>query len=458
MIPIQASGSSLVPADTGPGGPGRAAPEPPGPSRFPRPGRGRSPLLAPVSALPVRPPTPARRCRSAGPLTGSAQGEQRALRPGDTGKVEPSRAEPNQAKPARRQRSAAAAGGGHRTGLGAHPGGAGSEARGGSSPARRSRSLGPRGSEEMSGESVVSSAVPAAATRTTSFKGSSPSSKYVKLNVGGALYYTTMQTLTKQDTMLKAMFSGRMEVLTDSEGWILIDRCGKHFGTILNYLRDGAVPLPESRREIEELLAEAKYYLVQGLVDECQAALQNKDTYEPFCKVPVITSSKEEQKLIATSNKPAVKLLYNRSNNKYSYTSNSDDNMLKNIELFDKLSLRFNGRVLFIKDVIGDEICCWSFYGQGRKIAEVCCTSIVYATEKKQTKVEFPEARIYEETLNILLYESQDGRGPDNALLEATGGAAGRSHHLEEDEERERIERVRRIHIKRPDDRAHLHQ
>lgn len=69
------------------------------------------------------------------------------------------------------------------------------------------------------------------------------------------------------------------------------------------------------------------------------------------------------------------------------FYSNSDDNMLKNIELFDKLSLRFNGRVLFIKDVIGDEICCWSFYGQGRKIAEVCCTSIVYATEKKQTKV-----------------------------------------------------------------------
>lgn len=34
------------------------------------------------------------------------------------------------------------------------------------------------------------------------------------------------------------------------------------------------MPLPESRREIEELLAEAKYYLVQGLVDECQAALQ----------------------------------------------------------------------------------------------------------------------------------------------------------------------------------------
>ncbi|NXY37297.1 BACD3 protein, partial [Pomatorhinus ruficollis] len=304
--------------------------------------------------------------------------------------------------------------------------------------------------EEMSGESVVSSAVPAATTRTTSFKGSSPSSKYVKLNVGGALYYTTMQTLTKQDTMLKAMFSGRMEVLTDSEGE---DRDHPNALRVLPG-QGNSLFFPDSL-----LLFMGKLFLIQLLIRECSLRqCPNKDAYEPFCKVPVITSSKEEQKLIATSNKPAVKLLYNRSNNKYSYTSNSDDNMLKNIELFDKLSLRFNGRVLFIKDVIGDEICCWSFYGQGRKIAEVCCTSIVYATEKKQTKVEFPEARIYEETLNILLYESQDGRGPDNALLEATGGAAGRSHHLEEDEERDRIERVRRIHIKRPDDRAHLHQ
>ena len=106
----------------------------------------------------------------------------------------------------------------------------------------------------------------------------------------------------------------------------------------------------------------------------------------------------------------------------------SDDNLLKNIELFDKLSLRFNGRILFIKDLIGNnEICCWTYYGNGKKTAEVCCTSIVYATEKKQTKVEFPEARIYEETLNALLYENR-GSGsnvPDAELLHATRGAVG---------------------------------
>lgn len=289
-----------------------------------------------------------------------------------------------------------------------------------------------------------------------------PSSKYVKLNVGGSLHYTTVQTLTKQDTMLKAMFSGRMEVLTDSEGWILIDRSGRHFGTILNYLRDGSVSLPESQRELEEVLCEARYYLIQGLVEDCQLALQQKsEAYDPLCHIPMVTSPKEEQQIISSCSKPVVKLLHNRSNNKYSYTSNSDDNLLKNIELFDKLALRFNGRVLFIKDVLGDEICCWSFYGQGRKIAEVCCTSIVYATEKKQTKVEFPEARIFEETLNILIYETP--RVPDRALLEATGGVAGGGGGplRAGDDEDGREHRVRRIHVRRHimhDERPHGHQ
>ncbi|KAK6296373.1 hypothetical protein J4Q44_G00325150 [Coregonus suidteri] len=65
--------------------------------------------------------------------------------------------------------------------------------------------------------------------------------KYVRLNVGGTLFYTTLQVLTRQDSVLKAMFSGRKEVFIDREGWILIDRSGKHFGSILTYLREEAV-------------------------------------------------------------------------------------------------------------------------------------------------------------------------------------------------------------------------
>lgn len=69
-------------------------------------------------------------------------------------------------------------------------------------------------------------------------------------------------------------------------------------------------------------------------------------------------------------------------------SSSSDEMLMKNIELFDKLSIRLHNRILFVKDVTGsEEICCWSFYGNGQKMAEVCCTSIVYATERKHNKV-----------------------------------------------------------------------
>uniref|UniRef100_A0A3P9MAA7 BTB/POZ domain-containing adapter for CUL3-mediated RhoA degradation protein 1 n=1 Tax=Oryzias latipes TaxID=8090 RepID=A0A3P9MAA7_ORYLA len=289
-------------------------------------------------------------------------------------------------------------------------------------------------------------------------------SKYVKLNVGGTLHYTTVQTLSKEDSLLRRICNGETEATIDPEGWVVLDRCGRHFGVVLNFLRDGSVPLPDECRELDEVLKEAQYYQIQGLVQHCLSAMQKKkDILESVCGIPMITSAKEEQRMIASCKKPVVKLQNNRGNNKYSYTSNSDDNLLKNIELFDKLVLRFNGRVLFVKDVLGDEICCWSFYGEGRKIAEVCCTSIVYATEKKQTKVEFPEARIFEETLNILIYENNRRSGPGGLhLLDSRGsGSSLGAGQSEEEGATGGDRRVRRIHVRRHimhDERGHGQQ
>ena len=42
--------------------------------------------------------------------------------------------------------------------------------------------------------------------------------KYVKMNVGGVLYCTTLGTLTKHDNMLRAMFSERIPLQRDEEG------------------------------------------------------------------------------------------------------------------------------------------------------------------------------------------------------------------------------------------------
>lgn len=90
-------------------------------------------------------------------------------------------------------------------------------------------------------------------------------------------------------------------------GWILIDRCGNHFGSILNFLRDGCIPLPESVKETAELLAEARYYCITDLAESCERALQKKaKEAEPICRVALITSQKEENLLIGSTTKVSL--------------------------------------------------------------------------------------------------------------------------------------------------------
>ncbi|XP_058084459.1 FH protein interacting protein FIP2 isoform X2 [Magnolia sinica] len=114
---------------------------------------------------------------------------------------------------------------------------------------------------------------------------SSPFPSPILLDIGGKKFSTTIDTLTQRepDSMLAAMFSGRHTVCLDSQkGFIFVDRDGKHFRHILNWLRDGVVPtLADS--EYSELLREAEYYQLLGLVEQINTVIINrrKDDEEP---------------------------------------------------------------------------------------------------------------------------------------------------------------------------------
>uniref|UniRef100_A0A7N0RHS1 Potassium channel tetramerisation-type BTB domain-containing protein n=1 Tax=Kalanchoe fedtschenkoi TaxID=63787 RepID=A0A7N0RHS1_KALFE len=87
-----------------------------------------------------------------------------------------------------------------------------------------------------------------------------------------------MDTLTQREpqSMLSAMFSGRHTITTDSEkGYVFVDRDGKHFRHILNWLRDGVVP-PLNDSGYMELLREAEYYQLLGLIDGINAVLNRR--------------------------------------------------------------------------------------------------------------------------------------------------------------------------------------
>ncbi|XP_042441802.1 FH protein interacting protein FIP2-like isoform X6 [Zingiber officinale] len=124
-----------------------------------------------------------------------------------------------------------------------------------------------------------------------------PSSQ-VFLNVGrsiipgGKKYTTTIDTLTQRepDSMLAAMFSGRYTVSTDDKtGMIFIDRDGKHFRHILNWLRDGIIPMLQDS-DYQELIREAEYYQLLGLIENINANLCNrKDKDAPVVELTELT-------------------------------------------------------------------------------------------------------------------------------------------------------------------------
>nr|XP_033467952.1 galactokinase-like [Epinephelus lanceolatus] len=91
----------------------------------------------------------------------------------------------------------------------------------------------------------------------------------VSLNVGGEIYTTTLDTLTRcRDSMLGAMFTGQIPLLRDNRGNVFIDRDGKVFRYILNYLRSSSLDLPDGFSELALLRREVDFFQIRPLLDE----------------------------------------------------------------------------------------------------------------------------------------------------------------------------------------------
>lgn len=93
----------------------------------------------------------------------------------------------------------------------------------------------------------------------------------VTLNVGGLKFTTTVTTLKNAPfpSLFNAMFSGRHTLKKDSTGCFFIDRDGRYFHDILNFLRDGRFNYPPDGKDYKylvELRAEAEFYGLLGLV------------------------------------------------------------------------------------------------------------------------------------------------------------------------------------------------
>jgi hypothetical protein len=96
----------------------------------------------------------------------------------------------------------------------------------------------------------------------------------VKLDVGG-IYFTTSVTtlLSEPDSMLAAMFSGRHELEKDDDDRVFIDRDGKLFKYVIQYLRDGDLDVSELSSGVKKRLRrEAAFYCLPKLEEKLSTA------------------------------------------------------------------------------------------------------------------------------------------------------------------------------------------
>lgn len=86
----------------------------------------------------------------------------------------------------------------------------------------------------------------------------------IKLDVGGVIFKTTLTTLRQEDSMLSRMFDAAngFKVEKDEDGCFFIDRPGKYFAPILQYLQTGEFLPPSDPTKLAGVKKEVDFYQV----------------------------------------------------------------------------------------------------------------------------------------------------------------------------------------------------
>ena len=92
----------------------------------------------------------------------------------------------------------------------------------------------------------------------------------VHIDVGGCIYTSSLETLTKySESRLSKMFNGTIPIVLDTlKQHYFIDRDGKLFRYVLNFMRTDRVSLPQSFDDFDALLEEAKYYDLEQMIKQ----------------------------------------------------------------------------------------------------------------------------------------------------------------------------------------------
>ncbi|CAB04686.1 BTB domain-containing protein [Caenorhabditis elegans] len=139
----------------------------------------------------------------------------------------------------------------------------------------------------------------------------------IKLYVGGTEFTTSIKTLLNTESALKN-YVVRYELKTErTPELITIDRSPKHFDTILNFLRDGDVPLPVNELVLAEVRQEAEFFRLNGLIQLCDVKsatvkkvtisdCEAKNVFKDHFKPAIINDDQKMVEILANIDKKPV--------------------------------------------------------------------------------------------------------------------------------------------------------
>ncbi|KAK3102117.1 hypothetical protein FSP39_008910 [Pinctada imbricata] len=123
----------------------------------------------------------------------------------------------------------------------------------------------------------------------------------VNINVGGVKYSTYRSTLCKYpNSRLGAMFDGKIESERDQKGRIFIDRNGRIFEYVLDYLRSGQLTLPRDLNDVDILRKELDFYGIhdmQGILRQFKEegeSQSRKESLEAWWQVQWVLTKRDD--------------------------------------------------------------------------------------------------------------------------------------------------------------------
>ncbi|XP_031632463.1 BTB/POZ domain-containing protein kctd15 [Contarinia nasturtii] len=100
----------------------------------------------------------------------------------------------------------------------------------------------------------------------------------VHIDVGGTIYTSSLETLTKYpDSRLAKLFNGTIPIVLDSlKQHYFIDRDGGMFRHILNFMRNSKLLIPDDFADIDLLLEEARYFEIGPMVKQLEQSKKDR--------------------------------------------------------------------------------------------------------------------------------------------------------------------------------------